>query len=83
MAMLTSELIAETLGPDVTVDVWRGEVMPYDAIYERRISAANTYDWWAKAHRQARKEIRDYKTFGREIDYHERFRGYCPRCQGG
>ena len=77
---LVSDLIRETLGPDVQTDVWQGTIMPVDAVYERRISYANMRDWWAKAHRQARKAVRDYRTFGREIDYHTRFVGYCPFC---
>jgi transposase len=79
----TSQLIHEVLGPDVEMAVWNGAVLPYDAVYERRISNANTYDWWLKAHRQSVKEVRDYKNFASMIDYHTRFRGYCPRCQKG
>jgi hypothetical protein len=59
------------------------ESLPYDAVYERWISSANTQDWWLKAHRQSEKEVKDYKNFSREIDYHTRFQGYCPRCQKG
>ena len=72
----------DMLGPDVTIDYYNGQIMPYDAAYERRISQANTFDWWAKAHRQASKEVRDYRNFAWEIEYHDRFRGYCPRCGG-
>jgi hypothetical protein len=67
---MTSDVIHEVLGPDVEMAVWNGAVLPYDAVYERRISAANTQSWWADFHRN-------------NTDYHTRFRGYCPRCQQG
>jgi uncharacterized SAM-dependent methyltransferase len=76
-------IMRDVLGPDVQADTWQGVLLPYDAVYERRISSANTYDWWLKAHRQAVKGVRDYKNFASMIDYHTRFRGYCPRCQQG
>ncbi len=67
-AELVTDLIREVLGPDVRPDIWYGTIMPYDAVYERRIVDADTYDWWIKAHR--------HNTL-----YHQRFgSGYCPRC---
>lgn len=67
---LTSDLIQETLGPDVQPDVWNGQIMPYDAVYQRRISEYRTRVYWYREHQDA-------------TDYHQQFRGYCPRCGEG
>jgi hypothetical protein len=83
--MQTNDLEIQTLARQPGLRVYVHPTLAEEAAYMRQIVDDNTYDWWAKAHRQAEpeKEVRDYKNFSREIDYHTRFRGYCPRCQKG